>query len=156
MIQAFTALRLGDGWGVSHRVGPEMAFWILPASRRPISCTTVQRITNLEKEETVWKGKNKSYEDRVNIKLNAKTSDINLPQDLIQEGKLLSLDDEDEDEYDDPVFGLFCDSNRKSVSYERCPARRDTTRELLTVVFVRAASPHRLRGPNAAVKTIFM
>ena len=37
------------------------------------------------------------YENRVNLKLSAKSSDINIPQDLIQQGKLLSLDDEDDD-----------------------------------------------------------
>ena len=37
------------------------------------------------------------YEDKINEKLDAKSSDINVPHDLIQHGKLLSLDDEDED-----------------------------------------------------------
>ena len=49
---------IGRWMGVSHRVGPEMAYWILPASGIPISCTTVQRITNLEKEQDIWKEKN--------------------------------------------------------------------------------------------------
>ena len=87
---------IGKWMGVSHRVGPEMAYWILPESGRPISCTTVQRITNLEKEQTNWKEKIKIYEDQVNMRLNAASSDLKVSHDLIQEGKLLSLDDEDE------------------------------------------------------------
>ena len=39
---------IGRWLGVLHRVGPEMAYWILPESGRPISCTTVQRITDLK------------------------------------------------------------------------------------------------------------
>ena len=88
---------IGRWMGVSHRVGPEMAYWILPASGRPISCTTVQRITNLEKEESTWKKRIEEYETKVNEKLNAVSSNINISHDLIQQGKLLSLDDEDED-----------------------------------------------------------
>ena len=81
---------------MSHRLGPEMAYWILPASGRPIPCTTVQRITNLEKEEDAWKQKIKAYQDKLDIKLETSSSEINVPHDLIQEGKLLSLDNEDE------------------------------------------------------------
>ena len=40
---------LGRWLGVSHRVGPIMSYWVLPRSGIPISCTTVQRLTNLEK-----------------------------------------------------------------------------------------------------------
>ena len=38
---------LGKWCGVSHRVGPLMSYWILPASGIPISCTTVQKVTQL-------------------------------------------------------------------------------------------------------------
>ena len=83
--------------GVSHRVGPEMAYWILPASGRPTSCTMVQRITNLEKGGKVWKERIDEYEDKVSERLNAKSSGIDVHHDLIQQGGLISLDDEDED-----------------------------------------------------------
>ena len=86
---------IGRWLGVSHRVGPEMAYWILPASGRPISCTTVQRITNLEKEEDARKQKITLYQDKLDVKLETSSSEINIPHNLIQEGKLLSLDDED-------------------------------------------------------------
>jgi hypothetical protein len=41
---------LGQWLGVSHRVGPLMSYWILPQSGIPISCTTVQRVANLEQQ----------------------------------------------------------------------------------------------------------
>ena len=34
--------QIGRWMGVSHRVGAEMAYWVLPASGIPISCTTVR------------------------------------------------------------------------------------------------------------------
>ena len=80
-----------------HRIGPEMAYWVLPESGRPISCTTVQRITNLEKEEAIWKEKIKAFQDKLDVTLNAPSSNLHIPHNLIQEGKLLSLDDEDEE-----------------------------------------------------------
>ena len=43
--------KIGRWLGVSHRVGQLMLYWILPASRIPISCTKVQRVTELEKKK---------------------------------------------------------------------------------------------------------
>ena len=42
---------LGKWLGVSHHVGLEISYWILPESCTPISCTTVQRLTTLEQQE---------------------------------------------------------------------------------------------------------
>lgn len=41
---------VGRWLGVSQRVGQLMSYWILPVSGIPISCMTVQRMTNLEKQ----------------------------------------------------------------------------------------------------------
>ena len=81
-----------------------MAYWILPASGIPIFCTTVQRITNLEKNQTVWKNKREAYEMKVNVNLSATSSSVDIPHDLIKGGKLLSLDYEDEE--------FICEFNR--------------------------------------------
>ena len=40
---------------VSHRVGNLMSYWILPESGILISCTTVQHITNLERQTEEYK-----------------------------------------------------------------------------------------------------
>lgn len=59
-----------DRWmKVSHRVCPEMAYWIFPESGRPISCTTVQRITNLEKVESSSKEKISIFQSNLDVKL---------------------------------------------------------------------------------------
>ena len=41
-------IELGRWLGVSHRIGQQMSYWILPRSGIPISVVTVQRLTNLE------------------------------------------------------------------------------------------------------------
>jgi hypothetical protein len=46
---------IGRWLGVSHRVGGLMSYWILTRKGTVISRTTVQRITNLEKETDVFK-----------------------------------------------------------------------------------------------------
>ena len=51
----------------------------------------------MEKEKSVWKEEIKAYEAKLKLKLSAKSSDINVPHYVIQEGKLLSLIDEDDD-----------------------------------------------------------
>ena len=40
--------KLGRWLGVSHRIGTLMSFWVFTSSRRVMSRTTVQRVTNLE------------------------------------------------------------------------------------------------------------
>jgi hypothetical protein len=44
------ATLIGRWLGVSHRVGGLMSYWVLTQTGAVISRTTVQRITNLEKE----------------------------------------------------------------------------------------------------------
>lgn len=72
-----------------------MAYWILPISARPISCTTVQRLTNLEEQVKIWKDKIQTFDKRVKKILDAPSAQLNIDPHLIQSGKLLSLDDED-------------------------------------------------------------
>jgi hypothetical protein len=48
--------KLNERWlGVSHRVGGLMSYWVLTKTGLVISCTTVQRVTNLEKETDKFK-----------------------------------------------------------------------------------------------------
>ena len=49
-------VELGRWLGVSHRVGQLMSYWIIPTSGIPISCTTVQKLTELEKQTDEGKG----------------------------------------------------------------------------------------------------
>jgi hypothetical protein len=43
-------IQIGPWLGVSQRVGPAMSYWILTVTCKVISCTTVQRVTNIEKQ----------------------------------------------------------------------------------------------------------
>ena len=42
-----------------------MSYWILPSSGIPISCTTVQRLTELEKKTDEWISKMEQYDHEV-------------------------------------------------------------------------------------------
>ena len=64
---------LGRWLGVSHRVGPMMSYWVLPPSGIPISCSTVQRLTNLEKKTEVWASKLEEFNKGLKAKFNAKS-----------------------------------------------------------------------------------
>ena len=48
---------IGIWLGVSHKVGQLMSYWILPISGIPISCVTVQRLTNLEQQTDEWRAR---------------------------------------------------------------------------------------------------
>ena len=73
-----------------------MSYWVLPNSGIPIACTTVQRITNLEKQQTVWKKRIDEFNDRIQRTFNTTTTSIRINPTVLQQGKLLSLEDEDE------------------------------------------------------------
>ena len=103
---------LGRWLGVSHRIGPMMSYWILPKSGIPISCTTVQRLTNLEKQMDSWKFRMKQFDEDLHQKFNARTAAIELDPGAIQAGKHLSLDMEDEE---------FLEEYRQVIDDEELP-----------------------------------
>lgn len=43
-------IKLGRFLGISRNTGSLMSYYVLPASGIPVSCTTVQRVTELEKQ----------------------------------------------------------------------------------------------------------
>ena len=68
--------KIGRWLGVSHKVGPLMSYWILPVSGIPISCVTVQRLTNLEQQTTVWKKRMEEYDEKIAERLKIKNSSV--------------------------------------------------------------------------------
>jgi hypothetical protein len=64
---------LGRWLGVSHRVCRMMSYWILPPSGIPISCTTVQRLTNLEQHTAEWQQKMGSFDADLQSKFAAQS-----------------------------------------------------------------------------------
>ena len=89
--------KLGQWLGVLHRIGPEMVYWILPESCQPISCTTVQRLTNLEIKQDIWRNCIDQFKSKTKRILEAQSSCIQPDPQIIQSGKLLSLELEDDD-----------------------------------------------------------
>ena len=63
--------QLGRWLGVSHRVGPLMSYWILPASGIPISCTTVQPMSHIDKQTDENKQRMIEFESEIKKKFDA-------------------------------------------------------------------------------------
>jgi Reverse transcriptase (RNA-dependent DNA polymerase) len=63
-------VQIGRWLGVSHHVGPAMSFWILTRTCAVISRTTVQRVTNLERQTEENKNLMQQFDADVNPRLN--------------------------------------------------------------------------------------
>ena len=55
-------LSIGRWLGVSHKIGQLMSYWILTKHGKVISCTTVQRLTQLEQQTDEWQTRMKKYD----------------------------------------------------------------------------------------------
>ena len=92
---------LGRWLGVSHQIGQLMTNWILPTSRIPISCGTVQRLTVLEKQTAESKTRINAFEEGLEQKFNANFAEIIAPQlnklSDINSETILDLESEDRD-----------------------------------------------------------
>ena len=99
---------LGRWLGVSYRVDQLMSYWILPISGIPISCTTVQRLTEMEKQTDEWKRKMEAFTDAIETKLGNSVKSATIPEkDLlgIPQEFLSELESED-----DKFYNLFTKS----------------------------------------------
>jgi hypothetical protein len=74
-----------------------MSYWILPPSGIPISCNTVQRLTNLEQQTDTWKRRMDTFDDELEAKFQTSSSDVSNSTRDIPQNLLLDLDGEDED-----------------------------------------------------------
>ena len=50
-----------------------MTYWILPQSCIPISCGTVQKLTEIEKQKDEYKEKMTNFNEKIKKRLEAKT-----------------------------------------------------------------------------------
>ena len=87
---------IGKWLGVSHKVGQLMSYWILPVSGIPISCVTVQRLTNLEQQTDVWKQRMVTFEEKVNERLDIQDSSVPGFPDINFTDQRLSVDSDPE------------------------------------------------------------
>ena len=90
---------IGRWLGVSHKIGQLMSYWILPISGKPISCVTVQRLTNVEKELDEYKKLMHDYDDDIAKALNVKDDKIQYPL--------------------NPQIGIECQPMRTTLYFER-------------------------------------
>ena len=72
-----------------------MSYWILPISCRPISCNTVQRLTNVEKKTDDWKRQMDDFEEKVQERLKISDDGTNHLPDEIRNWNSFSIIDED-------------------------------------------------------------
>jgi hypothetical protein len=88
---------LGKWLGVSHRVGRLMSYWILPPSGIPVSVTTVQRVTNDEKNTDEMRDRMRRYDE----KLVFETQSADLARDLrnVDSSKVIDAHNEDPNFY---------------------------------------------------------
>lgn len=90
---------IGRWLGVSHRVGQVMSYWLLPQSGIPVSCCTVQRLTNLEKQTDSYKKRMNDFQVSLERKWNVESADIThevYGDDPTNSRDVLSLEHEDE------------------------------------------------------------
>jgi len=74
-----------------------MSYWILPVSGIPVSATTVQRVTNLERQTEEFKSKmTRNFNNGIASKWTTTTSNVIHEIKGIHSNQLLSLEDEDE------------------------------------------------------------
>ena len=76
-----------------------MSYWILPASAYPLSCTTVQRVTEIEKKTDEFQEKMKQFNEKVNFRIgnHVKSADIpNYELSKVLPEFLLDLEHEDD------------------------------------------------------------
>ena len=88
---------LGRWIGVSHKIGQLMSYWILPESGKPISCVTVQKMTNAEKEKVEYIKLMQSFDDKLQKNIEIK-DDTSNPPDGTPDWNRLSTNE------DDPAF----------------------------------------------------
>ena len=134
----------GRWLGVSHRTGRLMCYHVLTQKGTVISRSTVQRVTNLEKQTMSVKDIFNKFDEGIRIKL--KTIDRGYIGDKPDPKDWADLIDEDED---------FREEFERVFNNEDIPEADDNTPEVLndTYVNMEIALPHDESGPQYAKVT---
>ena len=90
---------IGRWLGVSHRIGNLMSYWILPSSGIPVSCATVQRLTNLELKGVDEQKRMKAFTEGLEKKMNADSADLSdgLVASQVPHANVVSLEHESDE-----------------------------------------------------------
>ena len=87
-----------------------MSYWVLTVSGMVISCTTVQRLTDMEKSEAHWKQQTSEYDELIEERLQVQGQDISHKIVDVDEWNKLSVDSIDQEFIDD--FNKVINDNR--------------------------------------------
>ena len=113
-----------------------MSFWVLPELGIPISCTTVQRLTNLEQQTNEWKTRMDEFDAKIEQRLDVKDSNVPAFAQIDNSDHKLSLQDDPE----------FVEEFQKVISDESIPDADDYTPDAFdTYVAMEIGLP---RGPD--------
>ena len=88
---------IGIWLGVSHKVGQLMSYWVLPESGIPISVTTLQRMTYLEKQTDEYKKQMNAFERGLKQRFDAQSADISRTLKIIYPVNIINLELENEE-----------------------------------------------------------
>ena len=87
--------------GVSHRVGRLMSYWVLQESGIPISATTVQRLTNDERNTVEMQQRMNQYDEKLKRVYEAQSADISNRLRNVDSSKIIDPENEDPDFFED-------------------------------------------------------
>ena len=105
-----------DRWiRVSNKIGMLMSYWILTISGHAISCVTVHRLTEDEKQTKEWIGAIEEYDIKIKERLDIKNPDTINPT-YICEFNRLSMNNYDQE---------FIDKMNNIISDETIPEQDD-------------------------------
>jgi len=107
-------VELGKWLGVSHRVGRLMSYWILPMSGIPISATTVQRLTNEERQTNEMISRMSEFESNLTHTFDLQSADVTQTLGHVDTYKILDPENEDPEFFDEFVR-VIDDSTLKHV-----------------------------------------
>ena len=94
--------KIGIWIGVSQKVGKLMSYWVLPESGIAMSCTTVQRVTHLEKQTEEYKKRMNDFQQVLEGKWQVESANVSdRPIQDVPASMLLSLENEDEEFLDE-------------------------------------------------------
>ena len=93
--------QLGRWLGVSHKVGDQMSYWILPLSCTVISCVTVQRLTIGDQQKREVQDRMDMFDKIVNDRLNKNDTEVLGYSQDVPAWNRLSTNDEDLDFLED-------------------------------------------------------
>ena len=109
---------LGRWLGVSHKVGQAMSYWIITVSGSIISCVTVQRLTNAEKETDEYKTKMREFDEHLDKRLDIIDAESGHKLDQNPDWNRLSLDEFDP-EFDNDYNKVINDSDIPEADEEQ-------------------------------------